>query len=209
VGFKHPLLIPFLKYMLNTTIKLIFIVEVIAITIIRSRYTLERHQKPVKINYYSKAEGKFMILEVIGMITPFVYLFSSALDFANYYIPLWIGCTGAILFFFAILLLWRAHHDLGRYWRMNLSIIEEHKLIKTGVYKHIRHPLYASHMIWAIAQVLMLNNWIAGYSFIIVFLPHYIYRVNKEEKMLISEFGDEYIRYTKETGRLFPRLRRC
>jgi protein-S-isoprenylcysteine O-methyltransferase Ste14 len=194
--------------MFNSTFKIIFLIEVIAITAIRSFYTLGKKPHSKKRSLRPKADRLFMILEVIGMIIPFVYVFTTALDFANYNSPQWIGWTGSTIFLLAILLLWRAHHDLGRFWAMDLSIMKEHMLIKTGVYKYIRHPLYASHMIWAIAQVLMLSNWIAGYSFIIVFLPHYIYRVSKEEKMLISEFEGECTNYMRETGRLFPRLRK-
>ncbi len=194
--------------MLNATFKIIFLIEVISITAIRSFYTLGKEPIPKKRSLHSNTDRIFMILEIIGMIIPLVYVFTSTLDFANYNSPVWVNCAGSIIFFFGILLLWRAHFDIGRFWVMDLSIMENHKLIKTGVYKYIRHPLYASHMIWAIAQVLIFNNWIAGCSFIIVFIPHYFYRVTKEEKMMISEFGDEYNKYINETGRLFPKFKK-
>jgi len=134
-------------------------------------------------------------------------VFSSLLDFANYNIPTWISWIGTVLFGFAIILLGKSHKDLGRNWSVSFSIKKGQKVVKNGIYKHIRHPLYAAHFIWAIAQILMLNNWIAGYSFLIVFLPHYLYRVRIEEKMMIVEFGEEYINYMRITGRLFPRFK--
>ena len=52
---------------------------------------------------------------------------------------------------------------------------------------------------------MILNNWIAGFSFIVVMMPHYLLRVNKEEQMMIDQFGDEYEEYMKTTGRIFPK----
>jgi protein-S-isoprenylcysteine O-methyltransferase Ste14 len=192
--------------MFNSAFKIVFIIEVIAINLIRSFYTFRIDTKVTKLYFHSKVERLFMVLEVVGMLIPFVYCFTSTLDFANYQVASWVGWFGTTLFFLAILLLWRAHHDLGEFWVMDIALTKDHRLIKTGVYRFIRHPLYASHMIWAIAQVMMLNNWIAGYSFIIIFLPHYIYRVGKEEKMLVNRFGEEYDKYIIETGRLFPKI---
>lgn len=194
--------------MLNSTFKIVFFIEVLAITSIRSYYTLRKSKRPIKSSSNSKMDKFFLAFEVIGMLIPFIYILSPILDFANYKTADWVGWSGASLFLMAILLLWRSHFDLGEYWFMDLSITNEHKLIKTGSYKYIRHPLYTSHMIWAIAQILMLNNWIAGFSFFVVFLPHCLYRIGIEEQMMNNEFGEEYYKYTLETGRMFPKLSR-
>lgn len=142
----------------------------------------------------------------IGMLIPLVYVFSSVLDFADYALPNWIGWIGVVLFGLAIWLLWRSHANLGRNWTPTLGIREEHRLMTEGVYKYIRHPMYAAHWLWAIAQVLMLHNWIAGYSFLIVVVPHYLMRVNNEEQMMLEQFGEEYRAYMERTRRIIPRL---
>jgi protein-S-isoprenylcysteine O-methyltransferase Ste14 len=150
----------------------------------------------------------FLALNGIGMTVPLLYVFSSILDFADYTLPSWVGWIGTILFACASWLLWRTHADLGKNWTPTLAIREEHKLVTNGIYRYIRHPMYASHILWAIAQVMMLHNWIAGYSFIIFMVPHYLLRVNSEENMMIKQFGDEYRDYMKKTGRILPRLNR-
>ena len=66
--------------------------------------------------------------------------------------------------------------------------------------------MYASHIYWAVAQILLLQNWIAGFSFIMVSLPLYLFRVKKEEKMMIEEFGNEYKDYIQKSGRIFPKI---
>ncbi|HEY59896.1 MAG TPA: isoprenylcysteine carboxylmethyltransferase family protein [Anaerolineae bacterium] len=148
----------------------------------------------------------FLALNGIGMLIPIVYVFSSVLDFANYYLPNWIGWVGVILFGFAIWLLWRTHVDLGKNWTPILAIRDGHKLVTEGVFKYIRHPMYASHILWAIAQALILHNWIAGYSFLVFCVPQYLLRVNSEEDMMLEQFGEEYREYMQRTGRIIPRL---
>lgn len=51
----------------------------------------------------------------------------------------------------ALWLLWRSHADLGRSWMGTLAIKEKHALVTQGVYRHIRHPMYAAHWLWGIA----------------------------------------------------------
>jgi protein-S-isoprenylcysteine O-methyltransferase Ste14 len=77
-----------------------------------------------------------------------------------------------------------------------------------GVFKHIRHPMYAAHLLWGIATPLMLHNWIAGFSFLALSLVQYITRISAEERMMLEQFGEEYSRYMEGTGRLIPRVRR-
>jgi len=87
-----------------------------------------------------------------------------------------------------------------------LSIRDDHQLVTSGVFKHIRHPMYAAHLLWAVAQVLMLHNWIAGFSFLVVSIPQYLLRVNAEEQMMLEQFGEQYKNYMQRTGRIIPRF---
>ena len=68
--------------------------------------------------------------------------------------------------------------------------------------------MYAAHLLWAIATPLMLHNWIAGFSMLAVMLPHYLIRMGPEEQMMLEQFGEDYARYMKTTGRLVPPLTR-
>ncbi len=142
----------------------------------------------------------------IGMLIPLVYVFTSILDFADYSLPNWMGWIGVVLFGAAIWLLWHSHAKLGWNWTPTLGIRDEHRLVTEGVYRYIRHPMYAAHWLWAIAQVFMLHNWIAGYSFLIAIVPHYLARVNNEEQMMLIHFGEEYRAYMERTRRMIPPL---
>ena len=65
--------------------------------------------------------------------------------------------------------------------------------------------MYAAFGTIAIAQVLMLQNWIVGPAFLLLAIPFYRQRVRREELQLIRHFGDEYREYMSQTNALFPK----
>jgi len=143
----------------------------------------------------------------IAILLPLLSTFTSWLDFADYQLPVWAGFAGIVVFAGALWLLWRSHADLGRNWSATAEIKESHRLVTGGVFRHIRHPMYAAHWLWGIGQALLIPNWIAGLSSLVIFIPLYLLRVPREERVMIEHFGDEYREYMKQTGRVLPRLR--
>jgi len=192
--------------MFNSIFKIIYLIELLIATTVRKIYTSRNRNPDLKIQKKRKIEQLFLILSGIGMIVPIVYVFSTVLDFADYSLPGWLGWTGVALFALAIWLLWRSHDDLGRNWTVIVALQHEHKLITGGVYKYIRHPMYSAHLIWAIAQIMILHNWIAGYSFLIFQIPFYFLRIRNEEKMMLEQFGGAYKTYMENTDRLIPKI---
>jgi len=53
---------------------------------------------------------------------------------------------------------------------------------------------------------LLLQNWIAGFANLLIFIPFYMLRVQAEEKMMVDTFGDEYREYMKRTGGVLPKI---
>jgi protein-S-isoprenylcysteine O-methyltransferase Ste14 len=66
--------------------------------------------------------------------------------------------------------------------------------------------MYASQWLWVIAQPLLLQNWIAGWSNLFVFILFYFLRVKAEEQLMLEQFGDQYRSYMKKVGAVFPRF---
>ena len=98
----------------------------------------------------------------------------------------------------------RSHADLGTNWSITLQVRENHSLITQGVYRRIRHPMYAALFLYSIGQLLALPNWIAGPSYLVTFGILYALRVRAEERMMLEEFGAEYAAYLRRTKRLVP-----
>jgi protein-S-isoprenylcysteine O-methyltransferase Ste14 len=192
--------------MFNSVFKIVYFVEFVVISVVRTIHTTRYRTLKTTLDRKTPMDVVLLGLAGIGMVIPLIYVFSPVLDFADYALPIWIGWIGAVLFALAIWLLWRSHADLGRNWTPTVGIRDKHTLVTNGVYKHIRHPMYAAHLLWAVAQVMMLHNWIAGYSFIVVALPQYLMRMKVEEQMMLEQFGEEYSAYMRRTGRIIPRL---
>lgn len=144
------------------------------------------------------------------LIAPMVYIFSPWLDFADYFLPSSVsqilGWLGTGLFVIALYLLYKSHADMGQNFSPVLSLKEEHKLITSGIFHSIRHPMYTAHIVWALAQILLLQNWIVGPSFLLTSLPLYFVRIPREEQMMLQTFKKEYLEYMNRTGRIFPKI---
>jgi protein-S-isoprenylcysteine O-methyltransferase Ste14 len=192
--------------MFDSIIKTVYLIEYILITIVRGIQTRPYRRLRVDVDKKTTLDLVLLGFAAISMILPLVYLFSSWLDFADYSIPEWLGWVGAALFAVGIWMLWRSHADLGRNWTPTLGIRDEHQLVTDGIFKSIRHPMYAAHILWAIANVMMLPNWLAGYAFLIASAVQYLSRVKLEEQMMIEQFGEQYESYMQRTGRLMPRI---
>jgi protein-S-isoprenylcysteine O-methyltransferase Ste14 len=98
------------------------------------------------------------------------------------------------------------HKALGRNWSVSLQLKDDHKLITNGIYSRIRHPMYTAFWLMALAQALLLPNWIAGLAGIAGFGTLYLLRVRHEEALMLAGFGAEYQAYMDRTGRLLPKL---
>jgi len=142
------------------------------------------------------------------LLLPLLYLFTPLLAFADYRLPTWVPCIGAVAMVASLWLFWRSHADLGQNWSVSLEVREGHQLVVSGVYRFVRHPMYASIWLWAIAQGMMLQNWFAGWSLVPAFAAMYFLRTPREEQLMCETFEEEYREYMRQTGRLFPRLKK-
>ena len=194
--------------MSNAIFKLIYFAELIIISVVRSLGTTKYRNLTTVKDRGSTLDTILLALNGVGMIVPLVYISTSILDFADFSLPEWMRWIGVLLFAAAAVMLWMTHRDLGRNWTPTLGIREKHTLITEGIFKHIRHPMYAAHLLWAIAQPLILTNWIAGFSFLIPQILQYLLRIDNEEQMMLDQFGAQYQEYMESTGRFLPRLKK-
>jgi len=81
----------------------------------------------------------------------------------------------------------------------------EQKLVTSGPYSRVRHPLYSVHNLFNLGMVLLTAN-IPLIIFAIIGVPLTYMRMKDEERMMIEEFGSEYEEYRDRTGRIFPKL---
>lgn len=143
--------------------KTLYLIGFFILLTIRVYYRWQNRNVKVAESYISNLEKFLLFLDTVGvLLLPLVYVFTSWLNFADYQLPSWMGWLGAVILALAIVLLWRSHADLGRNWSQTLELRKGQQLIDHGVYKYIRHPMYAAIWLYSIAHIFLLHNWIAG-----------------------------------------------
>ena len=175
---------------------------------IRGLYAQQAKHNQKVVNKVDAGE-RVLVLSVFmaSTLLPVVYLFTPWLAFADYQLPQAAVWSGAIIGLAALWLFWRSHVDLGKNWSITLEMREGHELITHGVYRRIRHPMYAALWLLSFAQGLLLQNWFAGWAALAAFALLYFVRVPREERMMRAFFGEHYERYANRSGKIFPRSR--
>jgi len=117
---------------------------------------------------------------------------------------LWIFYLGESFIITGIILRFIIIRSLGKYFTVEVTIKQDHKIKKEGFYRLIRHPSYTFSLLTSLGLGLYLNNWV---SLILAFVPPLIaftYRIKVEEEALTEQFGAEYVEYRKKTKKLIP-----
>jgi len=188
--------------------KAIFVALVIGWYLIRYEYARRSRRERVLSSARGPLETALLLTSLAGLgLVPLVYVATAMPRFAAYsFHPAlaWLG------FFFAIAALGMfhlTHRALGRNWSISLDVRENHELVTNGIYRRVRHPMYSAFWLWAIAQALLLPNWVAGFAGLVGFGILFFGRVAREERMMLETFGDGYRAYMARTGRVFPSIR--
>jgi len=148
----------------------------------------------------------FRLLHISIMTAGFVILLYSPVGFlAQRFVPDGIvpKVLGMVVLFLGLgFTVWARVH-LGQYWSESVQIKADHKLIKTGPYKIVRHPVYTGVLVACLGTALVMgriNAWFA----IVLILVSFLMKIWKEEKFLIEEFSQTYLQYKKEIKALIP-----
>ena len=94
---------------------------------------------------------------------------------------------------------------MGRNWRMAVTPGERTELVTTGLYRSIRHPIYALSMLLVAATAIVLPTWpMIAIALLNVTLVNL--KARNEERHLLAMHGDAYAAYLAGTGRFLPRV---
>jgi protein-S-isoprenylcysteine O-methyltransferase Ste14 len=194
--------------MTATLAKTIFALCTIAWYFIRHPHVRRSRRTPVRVAARSRRDYVLIAIAATGLgVIPYLHIATRMFRFANYpFMPV-LAWIGTLTFGAALWLFYRTHQELGRNWSVSLDVREGHALITSGVYSRIRHPMYAAFWLWAVAQALLLSNWVAGPAGLVGFGILYFLRVGEEERLMLDTFGEEYRSYMDRTARIVPGIR--
>lgn len=78
------------------------------------------------------------------------------------------------------------------------------EVIDTGVFRIVRHPIYLGALLFYLGAILSTMSIASGLFWILI-VGFYIWISRYEERILIEEFGEDYLNYKNKVGMLFPR----
>ena len=165
--------------------------------------TKKNHLRPDLIGEHSIGDiGQIIALCLflsVWMIDSFFLKIGTTL---NTHIPIFLRIPIATLFF--ILSIGMAISSINTIF---IQKREEPKIIQTGLYAIVRHPMYLSEILLYFTFLSMSFSYFA-FAIVILILVFFYFICTYEEKILINHFGAEYEAYMKKVPMWIPRLRK-
>jgi protein-S-isoprenylcysteine O-methyltransferase Ste14 len=147
---------------------------------------------------------------IIVLVVAFVLLFDNRVPVGPLhlrFVPANRGIAWAGILLTALgaaIAIW-ARRCLGEFWSARITLKEGHRLIRTGPYRFVRHPIYSGMLLAAAGTALVVGEWRGVLAVFLIFMAH-SRKAAREEALLTQEFGEEYSAYRRSTGALFPRF---
>ena len=139
-------------------------------------------------------------------LSPLVYLINPHwMTWSKVGLPEWARWLGVIIGTLCAFGIYWLFSSIGSGITPTSATRKQHKLVTSGPYRWVRHPLYTVGSSMFVAFGMMADNWFIAGLGILTFILMAI-RTPKEEANLIEKFGDEYREYMKRTGRFLPKL---
>ena len=154
-----------------------------------------------------KDRSSYRIINVI--VWPCVILSTVAaynlkfarIDHAGQYYP-----VGFLLWACGIALRWWSISVLGRYFTVKVAIAQDHRIVRTGPYRLLRHPSYTGVLLACLGLGICIGNWVSLVLLVVPTTFALLWRIRIEEEALTEAFGAEYGDYSAKTYRLMPFL---
>ena len=116
-----------------------------------------------------------------------------------------LAAAGVALNIASVWLFHGTHADLDRNWSPHVELRDEQDLVTDGVYRHVRHPMYASQFLLGAGQACLLQDWVSGPSNLLSFWPLYLRRSPREDAAMRARFGAAWEAWAARTGGVLSR----
>ena len=120
--------------------------------------------------------------------------------------PGWRVIPAILLLLLAAVLSWTGVRALGKQWRIDAGLNPDHRLIRSGPYSIVRHPIYASMLCLFLGTGLILSSWPLLLPALALFLIGTEIRVRVEDSLLAAQFGDDFAAYKRAIPAYIPWL---
>jgi protein-S-isoprenylcysteine O-methyltransferase Ste14 len=138
-----------------------------------------------------------MLLLLVTCVAEYSRRRPAAVDWWSPLPGLTMLAAGFALSFFAWL-------SIQKHVSTHFQIVEGHRVVDRGLYRHVRHPIYLSFHMIAIGVVLATWSVAGAVVFAVIVLPVWAHVIDAEERFLLQHLGTAYEEYRRRTKRLVP-----
>ncbi|HWB83768.1 MAG TPA: isoprenylcysteine carboxylmethyltransferase family protein [Bryobacteraceae bacterium] len=143
-----------------------------------------------------------LLLETVALFVAWIFQISQAPRTGAVYLLISLA-VGVI----AVLLAWGAVSHLGRQFRLQAGLYQDHELVQTGPYGVVRHPIYSSLLALMVSTMILVTQWKWAIVAVVIFVVGTEIRVHTEEKLLASRFSEKFAAYKKRVPAYLPPIR--
>ena len=116
----------------------------------------------------------------------------------------WLKTIGVILFAAGVFLrYWGILHLKAQFTR-HVTVREGDRIVSSGPYRKLRHPLYTAILLVAVGMALFFQSIIFAVVGGLIVGWTLVRRMEREEAMLIEQFGEDYQEWMQKRARLIP-----
>lgn len=112
--------------------------------------------------------------------------------------------VGAALMLAGIVFRLWAVRTLGEHFRTRVTLLDAHRLVRSGPYARIRHPAYTGALVTCVGLGVSLANWLSLLAMIVAPLAGLAWRVRVEERALGERFGADWRGYRANSWAMLP-----
>ena len=141
----------------------------------------------------------YRIFRLLLLIITFTLLFAkwTAVSFLGWHffsqtrVAVYIGFALAILGL--AIAIW-ARVSLGQYWSDKIVLKIGHRLVRSGPYARMRHPIYSGVLLGVAGSALLVDQWRGVLAFLLL-LVNYTVKAKREDKIRLEEFSEDLVEH--------------
>jgi protein-S-isoprenylcysteine O-methyltransferase Ste14 len=116
-----------------------------------------------------------------------------------------VSATGFVAALIGLAVALWARVRLGQYWSDKVVLQEGHRLVRSGPYAYMRHPIYSGVLLGVAGTALVLGE-VRGIVAFVTLLVNYSIKAKREETILEHAFEEEFKLHRKQAGFLLPKF---
>jgi len=156
-------------------------------------------------NQYKYYRLVYTTISILGLV-PILFLLASTPSNFLLERTMVLKYVGLMLATFGVFVLKAAFRNYDTKEFMGIGLQEsEPKFIRQGLLNYIRHPIYTGTILLVLGFWLFIPN-ILNLTTVVCFFIYLAIGIHLEEKKLIIEFGEDYIRFKEEVPMLIPKF---